>query len=227
MFSDSFATDVPLGSFPEAVSGSWGAYPYPDPDTAAKEGLAVGGVYDPHTTTWVSGGQLHVKQWRGASGPVHCSTPYPLAANDVTFGRFIEVTRVSQATVGYKSAHMLWGGSSPRQDNWPENNWAGFHASPHAFFHYGSVGGPKQQLNFASNALWTDWHTYEIRWQPGLIAAYLDGSVIGSSTDPAIVPTGLFRWRLQNESSVVGAFASPNSQAQIDTSHIEYWSWAG
>jgi hypothetical protein len=79
-----------------------------------------------------------VRQWRGANGPVHCSTPYPRAANDVLYGRFVEVTRVSHATVGYKSAHMLWPSQSPRrwEIGWPENNWAGIGATPHGFDHF-------------------------------------------------------------------------------------------
>jgi len=32
-------------------------------------------------------------------------------------------------------------------------------------------------------------------------------------------------WRLQNESALIGKFAAPRTSAQIDTSHVEYWSW--
>jgi hypothetical protein len=228
VFVTDFPVNVPLGHFPKAVAGEWGAYSYGWPDTATGRGLAVGGIYDPGTTTWISNGQLHVRQWRSIhGGPVHCSTPYPLASNGVMYGRFIETSRVSQPEVGYKSAHMLWGGTSARQDNWPENNWAGFHDTPHAFFHYGASGGGKHALNFTSGARWTDWHTYEIRWQPGRLAAYMDGRLIGATTQRGIVPTHAMRWRLQNESSVVGAFAKPGTWAQIDTSHVEYWSWTG
>ena len=31
MFTDNFTENVPLGSFPAAVSGKWTAYPYPWP----------------------------------------------------------------------------------------------------------------------------------------------------------------------------------------------------
>jgi hypothetical protein len=228
VFVTDFPVNVPLGHFPKAVAGEWGAYSYGSPDTATERGLAVGGIYDPGTTTWISNGQLHVRQWRSIhGGPVHCSTPYPLAANGVMYGRFIETSRVAHPNVGYKSAHMLWGGTSALQDNWPENNWAGFHDTPHAFFHYGASGGGKHQLNFDSHARWTDWHTYEIRWQPGRLAAYIDDRLIGGTTQHGIVPTHALRWRLQNESSIVGAFAKPGTWAQIDTSHVEYWSWSG
>jgi len=218
--------DVPMGRFPQDAPG-WGAY-HGTRDTASERGLAVGGIYDPATTTWISNGQLHVRQWRSIhGGPVHCSTPYPLAANGVMYGRFIETSRVVHPEAGYKSAHMLWGGTSARQYNWPENNWAGFHDTPHAFFHYGAPGGGKHQLNFDSHARWTDWHTYEIRWQPGRLAAYIDNRLVGATTQRGIVPTYALRWRLQNESSIVGAFAKPGTWARIDTSRVEYWAWRG
>src|SRR5690348_3212634 len=100
-----FGQDVPLGHFPGSAPG-WSAFHHGSLDTAAKRGLKPGGIYDPGSTTWVSGGYLHVRQWRAASGgPVHCSTPYLLAARNVLYGRFVEVTRVSRPAVGYKSAH--------------------------------------------------------------------------------------------------------------------------
>src|SRR5690348_14436825 len=71
VFVTDFPVNVPLGHFPKAVAGEWGAYSYGWPDTATERGLAVGGIYDPGSTTWINGGYLHVRQWRGARGPVH------------------------------------------------------------------------------------------------------------------------------------------------------------
>lgn len=228
VFMTDFPVNVPLGQFPKAVSREWAAYAHGSLDTAAKSGLPVGGIYDPATTTWVNGGCLHVRQWRGASGPVHCSTPYPRAANDVLYGRFVEVTRVSHATVGYKSAHMLWPSQSPRrwEIDWPENNWAGIGATPHGFDHFDKTANA-QRLAWVTSASWAAWHTYEIRWTPSSLTLYLDGARIGHTTRAAAVPHEHMGWRLQNESALIGALAAPHTSAQIDTSHVEYWSWAG
>jgi hypothetical protein len=228
VFVTDFPVNVPLGQFPKAVTGQWGAYPHGWPDTATQRGLAVGGIYDPESTTWIKGGYLHVRQWRGASGPVHCSTPYPKAANGVLYGRFVEVTRVSHATIGYKSAHMLWPSQSPHQweIDWPENNWTGIHSTPHGFDHYDKTTSPRR-LRWPTSASWTAWHTYEIRWKPSSLELFLDGARIGHTTRAAAIPHEHMSWRLQNESALIGTFAAPSTSAQIDTAHVEYWSWTG
>ena len=228
VFVTDFPVNVPLGRFPKAVAGEWGAYRYGQHDTATEWGLAVGGIYDPGSTTWIHGGYLHVRQWRGASGPVHCSTPCLKAATGVRYGRFVEVTRVSHATIGYKSAHMLWPSQSPLrwEIDWPENNWAGIHATPHGYDHYDKTTRPRR-LRWPTSASWTAWHTYEIRWTPAALALYLDGTRIGYTTRAAAVPHEHMDWRFVNASALIGAFAAPRTSAQIDTSHVEYWSWTG
>jgi hypothetical protein len=229
VFVTDFSVNVPLGSFPDAVSGTWDAYKHGSVDTATKRGLAVGGIYDPHSTTWVSGGYLHIRQWRSSSGgPVHCSTVWPKAANDRLYGRYVEVTRVSRAAVGYKSAHLLWPAARPDiwEVDWPENNWAGVGSTPHGYDHYDKTTSP-QRLRWPTGVSWTAWHTYEIRWTPSSLALYLDGARIGNTTLRAAIPRQRMNWRLQNESALIGALAAPGTSAQIDTSHVEYWSWTG
>lgn len=61
---DDFAQDVALGSFPDAVSDRWGAYPSPWKDTSKN------GEYDPHGVISVAGGmmKLHLHSDAGTGG---------------------------------------------------------------------------------------------------------------------------------------------------------------
>ena len=214
-----FAVAVPLGQFPGAVESQWGAYPSTWPDTATQRGYAVHGYYDPATTTWISGGYLHLKMWRG-TGSVHSATVYPKAASDVRYGRFIEVARVSKVTRGYKSAHLLWPVDNTHNEvDFPENEWT---ISPAAYVHYGTNG---TTINFDTKVSWSDWHTYEIRWQPGVLAFYIDGKLIGRTTRG--VPDVNMRWIIQNESALNGPSAPVNSYAQMDISYAEYDKYVG
>jgi hypothetical protein len=208
-----FSVAVPLGQFPGAVESQWGAYPGPWPDTATQRGYAVHGYYDPATTTWISGGYLHLKMWRG-TGSIHSAAVYPKAASDVKYGRFIEVARVSKVAQGYKSAHLLWpAGNTYNEVDFPENEWT---ISPAAYVH--SADYP--DINFETNVRWSDWHTYETRWQPGFLAFYVDGKLVGSTTHG--VPDVNMSWIIQNESSLNGPSALVNSYAQMDISYAEY-----
>ncbi len=218
VWSTNFGVAVPLGQFPGAVGSEWGAYPSPWPDTATQRGYAVHGYYDPATTTWISGGYLHLKMWRG-TGSVHSATVYPKAASDVKYGRFIEVARVSKVTRGYKSAHLLWPtGNTYNEVDFPENEWT---ISPAAYVH--SADYPNG--SFETNASWSDWHTYEIHWQPGVLDFYIDGKLIGRTTRG--VPDVNMSWIIQNESALNGPEAPVNSYAQMDISYVEYDKYVG
>jgi Glycosyl hydrolases family 16 len=212
-----FAVAVPLGQFPGAVQSEWGAYPSPWPDTATQRDYAVHGYYDPATTTWISGGDLHLKMWRG-TGDIHSAAVYPRAADDVRYGRFIEVVRVSKVAQGYKSAHLLWPvGHADNEVDFPENEWT---TSPSAYVHYGG-----STVSFDTNISWTGWHTYEIRWQPGRLAFYTDGKLVGDTTRG--VPDVHMSWIIQNESALQGPSAPVNSHAQMDISYVEYDKYTG
>jgi len=214
-----FAVAVPLGQFPGAVKSQWGDYLSPWPDTAAQRNYSVHGYYDPATTTWISDGCLHLKMWRGA-GSIHSATVYPRVASDVRYGRFIEVSRVSKVAVGYKSAHLLWPvGNSHYEVDFPESEWT---TSPNAHVHYGA---DDSSVNFETHIRWSDWHTYEIRWQPGSLAFYVDGKQVGRTTQG--VPDVRMGWIIQNESALSGPSAPVNSYAQMDISYVEYDKYVG
>ena len=237
VWSTDFPVSAPLGSFggggngssvnapdlPSALQSQWGAYPSGWPDTATQRDYPVGGYYDPARTAWISGGQLHIRMYRGASGPVHSAALVPLAAQDRTYGKYVETFRVSQAAAGYKSAHLLWPSNGDQNTSsfevdYPENEW---NTGISAYVH----DGDDPQQSFPANANWGSWHTTEIDWTPHRLAFFMDGKLIGATTSG--VPNVPMDWIIQNESALNGESAAPNSSAQMDISHIAYYSYTG
>lgn len=246
VFADGFNQRTPLGSFSGCDhndgskaaycsgltgtmrAGYW-AYPEGWPDTATEWGYRVGGVYDPASTMWVApsawgDGQLHIKMWRGGSGPVHSAALVPMASIGLKYGRVEERFRVSHAAPGYKSAHLLWPDSNSSCPNcevdFPEGDWAtGINAYAH---HRDAIGG--DQDAYDARAQFTVWHTADIEWTPGSVTFLLDGRVVGHST--TAVPDQPMSWIIQNETSLDSAPPAPNSWAQMDISWIKVWDWS-
>jgi hypothetical protein len=234
-FSTSFSTAARLGSFsgcsnwgadictglPNALQSSWWAYPAGWPDTATARNRPVGGYYEPQSTVWISGGQMHIRMSRG-TGSVSSAAVVPKASINKRYGRYTETVRVSKVTTGYKSAHLLWphNSGSKFEVDFPENDWD---TAPSAYIHNGSAS----QLSFPSNVNWTQWHTYTIEWWPGHLSLYVDGTLIGQTTSSTYVPNVSMDWIIQNESALNGKQAPKNSSAQIDISYVEYDSYVG
>jgi beta-glucanase (GH16 family) len=205
------------------MRANWWAYPKGWPDTATQRRYPVGGIYDPATTLWISGGTLHIRMWRGPSGPIHSATVVPKRLMGQRYGRYEERWRVVKAATGYKSAHLLW----PVNDNacpnceidFPELEWTGTVA---AFMHRkNSIGG--DQDGYDTGKQWTAWHTTAIEWKRGDVRFYLDGKLVGHSTKA--VPDTPANWDIQNESALNGDRAAPNSSAQMDIAWIKGWTW--
>jgi hypothetical protein len=161
--------------------------------------------------------------YRGASGPVHSAALVPLAAQNRTYGKYVETFRVSQIAAGYKSAHLLWPSNGDQNTSsfevdYPENEWdTGISAYVH--------DGDAPQQSFPANANWGSWHTTEIDWTPHRLAFFMDGKLIGATTSG--VPDVPMDWIIQNESALNGESAAPNSSAQIDIRHVAYYSYTG
>lgn len=238
IFNDNFRTAVPRGAFSDcnhnaeqptpycgglspypAVKAAWWAYPAGWPDTATQRKYPVGGYYDPASTAWISGGQMHIRLWRGPSGPVHSAALVPKAAIDRLYGAFTETFQVSSVAPGYKSAHLLWPSSTCDgcEDDLPENSWN----TTISAFHHPKGGG--QPDSFDTGTSWRQWHTSMIVWMPGIVKFYLDGKLIGQSTRGVMdVPA---TWVIQNESSLDGESAAPNSSAQMNISSASVYAY--
>jgi Glycosyl hydrolases family 16 len=100
IFTDDFTTDVPLGSFPAAVSSKWTAYPSPWKDTSKF------GTYSPTKVISVHDGILD-KNIHTENGVAMVAAIQPKLAAPVTYGRYAVRFRFD-STVGYKIAWLLW-----------------------------------------------------------------------------------------------------------------------
>jgi Glycosyl hydrolases family 16 len=237
-WSTDFSTPVKLGRFsgcsdnadspdrycsnlPASVRSQWWAYPPTWPDTATQQDYSVGGYYDPAHTVWISGGEMHIRIFRGTSS-IHSAAVVPKAADGVEYGKFIETFSVSHADTGYKAAHLLWPttGNHDYEVDFPEGNLNGsICAHSHSVHQAG-------QASFCPDANWTGWHTSEIEWAPGSVTFYLDGRVIGRLTGDW-VPHEDMTWIIQNESALIGPSAAPGSWAQINIAYVAVYSYTG
>lgn len=238
IYQDNFTTNVPLGAFSDcnhnvgtsavycgglaaypSVEANWWSYPAGWADTATERHLPLGGFYDPATTVWISGGEMHVRMWRGATGPNHSVTMVPKITAGMLYGQFTETFEVSHVATGFKSAHLLWPAATCPgcEIDFPEGDWNG---SIEAFNH--PKGGGRQD-SFGDGTPWTGWHTSTIQWSPGHVTFILDGKVIGESTNNVMDTPA--EWDIQNESSLDGEMAAPNTSAEMDIKSVSVYSY--
>jgi hypothetical protein len=209
---------------PADLRAQWWAYPYMWPDTATEQHRALGGYYDPGSTVWISGGQMHIRLFRTTSW-IHSAAVVPKASIGLLYGKYVERFMVSpDSAPGYRGAHLLWPTGDPidYEVDYPENEWdlpLGFCVHVHSVFQ-------KIVANSCPNAQWTQWHTTEIDWWPGNLTFYLDGREIYHITG-SYVPTEPMSWIIQNESALTGAPAPENSAAQLNLSYVAVYSYAG
>ncbi|MGW3196324.1 glycoside hydrolase family 16 protein [Streptomyces sp. NPDC001118] len=242
IFADGFNTPVAKGSFrdcdhntdtsaaycsglPASVRSVWWAYPAGWPDTATQRGYPVGGYYDPASTLWISpspwgDGQLHIRMWRGASGPVHSATVVPKKAMGLKYGAYEERWRVSRVARGYKSAHLLWpvNNDGCSEIDFPELEWD---TQVAGFMHPSDCG---TQVAVDTGRSWGQWHTSRIEWTHGDIKFFLDSKLVGETRTS--VPSVAMDWDIQNESALNGESAAPNSWGQMDVTDVKVWSWS-
>lgn len=229
VWSSDFAANAPLGSFnatkgltcpklPAVLRSAWGAYPEGSPDTSTLRGTGLRGYYDPEQTVSVSGGMLHVRMYRGSSGPLHTAALVPLAASGRTYGKYVLTFRVLAPVTGYKTVVMLWGGAKGKEVDYPENQYT------QDMFAYIHTTTP--QTFFDSHVPWASgWHTTMVTWVPGRLSFYMDGRLIGTTTRN--VPNYSMRWIIQSEAALNGQVAAPNSSAELDVKHAAYYAYTG
>lgn len=235
-FADNFTGSVPLGAFSGCSSSqnpatsrcsglknygayynNWWAYPSGWPDTAksgadGNTGAPFGGVYRPEKVVSVDKGAMHIKMYRPSTGgDNHVATVVPIPCMDQKYGRYTERFKVVQYQPGFKSAHLFYKGGF--EIDYPEND---YHHPISAYVHPG--GG-----NFNSGTKYTDaWHTTTIEWTASSVKFYMDGRLIGTATKS--VPNITMDWILQNESSIMGPYATPGASAQLDIDWVACYS---
>ncbi len=221
IFADDFTKDVPLGSFPSAVSDRWGAYQDGWPDTTHH------GTYMPSKVLSVSGGLLnfHIH----TEGGVHMvSAPYPRinGANSPGFGqlygRYAVRFRADPLHL-YKTAWLLW----PDSETWPRDGEIDFpegdlDGTISAFMHrQGATSGGDQDY-YVTNATYPTWHTAVIEWRASSLTFILDGRVIGTSTDR--IPNTPMHWVLQTETALTAASPADSTAGNVQVDWVAVYS---
>jgi beta-glucanase (GH16 family) len=66
----------------------------------------------------------------------------------------------------------------------------------------------------------SSWHTYEIDWTRSYVAFYLDGALVGESTDTSKIPDTPMHWVMQT-----GLSNSETNLSLLGTGHLQV-AWA-
>lgn len=216
IFADNFTENVPVGSFPSAVSGKWTAYPDGWHDTSGN------GTYEPSKVVSIHNGVMNL--YLHTQDGIHMvSAPEPVipgapgSEGGLLYGRYAMRFKADQIP-GYKTAWLLW----PDSENWsdgeidfPEGNLTG---TISAFMHH--QGNPTAQDAYPTSATYATWHTAVIEWTPQAVTFYLDGQVIGTSTNPANIPSTPMHWVLQTETQLSGGPPSNSAGGNVQINWV-------
>jgi len=180
VFADNFTQDVPLGSFPSAVSSTWFAYRDGLKDTSKR------GTYLPTDVISISNGMMnfYVHTVHGVHA-VAAALPVITGARGryggLLYGRYMIRIRADVVS-GYKASLLLW----PDSDQWPKDGEIDFPevanlGGPiYAFVHYQDGTSPVDQAGVQISQTLTQWHTATITWLPHQIQFQLDDHLIAS-----------------------------------------------
>jgi hypothetical protein len=230
---DTFTKDAPVGSFAAATPDQvvytgdhgmvWTEYADGSPSTFS------GGLegYQPSTVQSVHDRVLDFYLHNDSAGhPVGANpSPLPGGTRYQTYGvwSFCEMIAPSDATNldDFHEAPLLW----PQSDSsypYAESDFPEGRLSDGDFRAFAHYGGARDQDQFDIKAVDpsfdpTQWHVYTQAWGPGYRAYYLDGNLIGTTSNQ--VWSQPERWQLQVE---------PSGLNDGDTGHIYVnWVWIG
>ncbi len=192
VFTEDFATAVPLGSFPGSVYGAkWSVYPDGWSDAPGD------GVYMPSRVDSVSNGALDY--WFHTENDKHliaASMPLLPGGQDQLYGRYAVRFRVDPI-LGYKMSFLLW----PQSETWPRDGELDFPEGDlagqfGAYTHHQGAKSFGNQDAFETG-LMNDglWHTAVTEWTAAAVRYSLDGALIGVSTNR--LPNTPMHWVLQ------------------------------
>lgn len=223
-----FTRPAALGSFAEVYPG-WAGYDRNRDSSRGHRPLATQGLWNSLTTSSVKNGLFHCDlHTRG-------TTPQVCAITPTTTGRWWEGRRYGRysvrfkadATADYKIAYLLW----PTSDIWAQ----GEVDFPEGYLDSAITAGahrlgddPAPTPFFRDTGVrMQSWHTATTEWSPGRLTFLLDGKRIGTTTDPAVVPTHPMRWALQAESRLTAEAPARDLHAHIAIDWVAQWAWRG
>lgn len=228
IIAQDFSTPVALGRFDKVYSG-WAGYDRNRDSSRGHRPLATQGLWNSKTTSSVKNGVFHCDLHTEGTTPQVCALTPTVTGRwweGAMYGRY-SVRFKADSTPDYKIAWLIWPSS---------NIWA-----------QGELDFPEGYLNgtitAAAHALGDDpaptpffrdtgvrmqaWHTATTEWTPGRVTYILDGKRVGTTTDPAVVPTHPMRWALQAESRLTAKAPDPDLHAHISVDWVAQWSWKG
>jgi len=215
IFSEDFTTNAPSGGFLSTYT-NFGAYPWGWLDTSKR------GRYDPRILS-VSGGLLNMHLHTSSDGMHHVAAPYPKlpGGTNQLYGRYSVRFRADPVD-GYKTAWLLWPQSEVWSDgeiDFPEGDLTG---TMKAFMHY--VGAPTEQDYFGTGVGYANWHTATTEWSPNKVAFYLDGRLIGTSTQH--VPAKPMHYVLQTETELGSDPIPSRTAGNVQVDWVSIWRYA-
>jgi hypothetical protein len=230
---DTFAKDAPSGSFAQSTNNqivytgdhgmSWTGYPDGTPSTHS--GSAEG--YQPSTVLSVHGGVLDFYLHNDSNGNPVGADPSPLPGGNryQTYGMWSFCEQVAPADAhrldDFHQAPLLWpqsdSDSRSAESDFPEADLNALDFS--GFAHYGGSGSQDVFNVQSAEPSYdpTQWHVYTQTWGPNFRSYYVDGLLIGTSTNQ--VWSAPERWQLQLE---------PLGTNDGDSGHVFVkWIWIG
>lgn len=225
---DTFSKDASVGSFGTSSSaavvytGAEGMQwvEYPDGWPATYTGGAPG--YEPSTVQSVHDDVMDWYLHTDAAGNPVTANPSPLPGGQQyqTYGAYSFCEKIVSGVGGlgdYYQAHLLWpqneGAWQSAESDFPEARLDSTSFGGHA--HYGGGGS---QDNFDTGILDpSQWHVYTQTWGPSGRSYYMDGNLLGTSTNATY--SAPERWQLQVE---------PSGNRNGGTGHLYVdWAWIG
>lgn len=218
VYTDDFTRDVPVGSFPGAVSDKWDAYPDGWKDTSRN------GTYAPSKVVSIRNGLMDMFL-RTENGVPLVAAPAPkvsggTAWNGQLYGRYAVRFRADPLP-GYHTAWLLW----PTSEVWPGDGEIDFpegdlNDTMCAFMHRQDGSSATDQDAFCSSFGYQDWHTAILEWGPTATRFIIDGQVIGTSTSR--IPSTPMRWVLQTETAY-SVRPDPNVAGHVQVDWVAVW----
>ena len=219
VFSDDFTENVPLGTFPAAVSSKWDAYNNGWKDTSGN------GTYEPSQVVSIHDGIMDL--YLHSKNGIHMvAAPVPIIPGatgpdgGMTYGRY-DVRFKSDPVPGYKTAWLLW----PDSNNWSEGEIdfpeGSVNSTISAFMHH--RGNPQQQDAFPTSYTYGSWHTATTEWTPNSVTFLMDGKVVGVSSNKSVIPNTPMHYVLQTETNIGGGAPSNSAAGHVDIDWVSIY----
>jgi len=219
VFADNFANDnVPVGvwagcnlgstlfnshcsGLPPTVDAKWFAYP------DGWSGTPTTGTYYPSKVLSIQNGimnyNIHTEIVNGTAVHMIAAPEPKIPGGSGSVGGLTQARYVIRARMdplyGYHVSFLLW----PDSEVWPGDGEIDFPEADFdsttisAFMHWRGGTSPGSQDAYTVPTSLSQWHTYEIDSTSTYCSFYIDGNLVGSSTDPTKIPNAAMHLVLQ------------------------------